>query len=115
MIPKNLLTSGTALFYIVVDAGLLPINAPAAVDRFPGCLSPWSAFSIDPGTRLAIPPNLGGLCGDFHVIDRRVWFRNRRAHFAHRLEVGNCPQRNRIAPWPRSAASAIRSEERSVG
>jgi hypothetical protein len=27
MIPKNLLTSGTALFYIVVDAGLLPIRA----------------------------------------------------------------------------------------
>ena len=27
MIPKNLLSSGTALFYIVVDAGLLPINA----------------------------------------------------------------------------------------
>src|ERR1019366_9290604 len=27
MIPKNLLSSGTALFYIVVDAGLLPTNA----------------------------------------------------------------------------------------
>ena len=70
-----------------------------------------SAFPIDPGTRLAIPPKLGGLCGDFPVIDRRVWIRNRRAHFAHRLEVGNCPQPNGIAPWPRPAASAIKESE----
>jgi hypothetical protein len=32
MIPKNLLSSGTALFYIVVDAGLLPINALGCAD-----------------------------------------------------------------------------------
>src|SRR5260370_37969141 len=27
------------------------------------------------------------LCGDFDVIDGRVWFRDRLAHFAHGLEV----------------------------
>src|ERR1035438_8407655 len=34
MIPKNLLSSGTALFYSVVDAGLLPRNALTSADGF---------------------------------------------------------------------------------
>src|SRR6266849_3042423 len=29
------------------------------------------------------------LCGDFHVVDGRVWFRDRLAHFTHGLEVLN--------------------------
>src|ERR1035437_7225507 len=47
------------------------------------------ALVMDPRTCPTVPPRTSRLGRDFHVIDGRVRFRNRLAHFTHSLEVRN--------------------------